>query len=365
MCAPQEPLPRLGKVCRIGTAAVAWTLAFGAAGCDIPTEPPILETSWSAPIESTQFGVDDLLPASVTLTADTSAFTVSFAPVFFSASLADVCPPCALANGLTVPKPAFADSIGDSVDLPARVASATVEGGSIRVEVTNGLNFDPIRPAAGAFGSLTVVLTDGADGDMLGSGVVSGVATSFAPSSTVTMVIPLQASEVDGSIDAAVLIDSPAGDPVTVDSSLRISVVASVDQLRVTEVAVDVSGEAVSLDPSTFDLGDVGEELFDRVIAGSLRLDVLNPFGVGADFQLTIDGSTFPTIQHQPSIVGAAEESVRIDFSSQEIQGILAAPSVSLSGGGTVDPAAGIVRVRPGQELEVEATLDFELRIGG
>ena len=104
---------------------------------------------------------------------------------------------------------------------------------------------------------------------------------------------------------------------------------------------------------------------FDRVIAGSLRLDVRNPFGVGADFQLTIDASTFPAIQHQPSIVGAAEESLRIDFSQQQIQDILTAPSVSLNGGGTVDPSAGIVRVRPGQQLEVEAALDFELRIGG
>lgn len=358
----EEPFPRVGNVCRF---AATLALIVGAAGCDIPTEPPILDTSWSAPIESTRFGVDDLLPVSVSVTADTSAFAVSLAPVSYSASLASVCPPCALANGLTVPKPAFSDSIGDRVDLPARVASATVEGGSVRVEITNGLNFDPLRPAAGAFGSLTVVLADGFDGDPLGSGMVSGVAAAFAPGTTIAMVIPIQQAEVDGAIEAGVLIDSPAGDPVTLDASLRISVTASVEELRVSEVAVDVSGEAVNLDPSTFDLGDIGEDLVDRVISGSLRLDVLNPFGVAADFQFSIDGSTFSTIQHQPSIVGDAEESVRIDFTSQQIRDILAAPSVSLTGGGTVDPAAGIVRVRPGQELEVQAALDFELRIGG
>ncbi len=359
-----KALPRPGISCRIRACSV-FVLLGSLAACEIPTEAPILDTRWAAPVESTRFGVADLLPASVSLTTEGDAFVVDFAPVSFGATLGSLCGPCTLADGFTVPKPAFSDDLGSSVGFPAQVSSVTVEDGSIRIEVYNGFNFDPIRPGGGAFGSLAIALTDAVDGDLLGSYLVDGVDTAFGAGTTLDVMIPLLPVTLDGAIEALLTLDSPAGDPVTVDADAEIGVTASVAGLRVSEVAIDVSGESVALENANLDLDDVGSDLSDRVMAGALLLDVRNPFGVGADFQLSIDGSGFSTIEHDPAIAGDAEESLRIDFTDQEIRDILRSPSVSLSGGAVVDPAAGVVRVRPGQELEIEASLDIEIRIGG
>jgi hypothetical protein len=333
--------------------------------CDIPTTAPIVDTRWVVPVESTRFGVGELLPGAVSITGDSSAFVIDFAPVSFSASLATLCSACTIADGLTVPKPAFSDGFGSQLDFPSRISSVTILDGALRVRITNGLNFDPLRPANGVFGSLSIQLTDGSDGEAVGELFVDGAVRSLAPGTTLDLVLPFEPVTLDGVLETSVSIVSPAGDPVGLDSNLPLSVSASVEALRISEVAIDVSGESVSLDPASFDLDDIGDELTDRVLSGALVLDVQNPFEVGAGFQVSIIGSTFAAIQRVLSIQGLAGESIRVDFTGSEIRNILSAPSVQLGGGAVVDGAAGIIRVRPGQELVLDASLDLELRIGG
>ncbi len=340
-------------------------VALGASACEYPSTAPIVDTEWAAPVESTRFGVGDLLPGSVTIPADSSAFVVDFDPVSFGTSLGAICPPCAAADGFTVPKPAFNDSFGSTLDFPAEVSSVTILDGTVSIQVTNGLNFDPINPAAGSTGSFSIELRDGADGDLVASTFVDGATTSFAPGTTLDLVMDVQPVTLDGAVSTTVAVDSPLGDPITLDSSLSISVSASIDQLRVSEVAIDVSGEVVNIDPVSFDFEEFGEEIRDRVVSGAFTIDVTNPFGVAADFQVSIAGPTISTIQKSLSIVGLAEESARIDFTGTEIADMLGQPNVTLSGGAVVSNTAGIVVVRPGEELVLDATLDFVLRVGG
>lgn len=336
-----------------------------AAGCDIPTELPELENRWIVPAEETSFGVDELLPGSVTLAPDNAAFIVDFDPILFSQTLGSICAACVAADGLTVPKPAFVGGFSSTIGFPAEVTAVNIVGGSVQLEITNGFNFDPIRPAAGVFGSLELTLTDDADGDVVGTLVIDGEDQGFAPSTTLMTAIVLGAASVEGGIETTIVLDSPTGDPVTVDASSQITVNAMPVDVRVASVEIDVSGQSVDLDPVDLDLEDVDEELIERVESGSFVLDVENPFAIGADFTLQISGPTIATIQKSASIGPATESSVTITFTGDEIRSFLGEPNVVLTGSAVVDAGAGNIVVNPGQELVLEAALDLIIRIGG
>ena len=336
-----------------------------AAACDIPTELPELESRWIVPAEETRFGVAELLPGAVTLAPDNAAFIVDFDPIMFSQTLGSICAACVAADGLTVPKPAFVGGFSSTIGFPAEVTAVNIVGGSVQIEVTNGFNFDPIRPASGVFGSLELTLTDDADGDVIGSLTIDGEDQAFAPSSTIMTSIVLGATSVEGGIETTILVDSPAGDPVTVDASSLLSVDATPMDVRVASVEIDVANQSVDLDPVDLDLEDLDTDLIERVESGSFILDVVNPFAVAADFDLQISGPTITTIQKSASIGPEAESSVIITFSGAEIRSFLGQPNVVLTGGAVVDSGAGTIVVNPGQELVLEAALDLGIRSGG
>lgn len=335
------------------------------AGCDLPTDPPEFDTRWIVPADETRFGVGELLPGDVTLTPDSSAFLVDFDPISFSQALAGLCPACVVADGLTVPKPAFAGAFSSTLSMPPEVVSMEVVGGQVQVQLFNGFNFDPIRPAAGAFGTIELTITDESDGDVVGTVVVDGQDQAFPPGTTLTSVVELEAATVEGDIGATVAITSPTGDPVTVDSSLSIDVTVTPLDVLVGSVEIDVANENVNLDPVDLDVEDVDQELTDRVTSGAFVLDVVNPFMVAAEFQIAISGPTIATIQKSASIGPEAESTVVIDFTLQEIRSFLGEPGVILSGGAVVDPAAGSIVVDPGQELILTASLDLTVLVGG
>jgi hypothetical protein len=336
------------------------------AACDFPTDLPRVQSRWVVPAEETRFGVAELLPGDVSVSADSSTFIVTFDPVGFSQTLAELCGvACVAADGLTVPKPPFTGNVASQVDFPPEVFAITVVDGTVVLEVTNGLGFDPIRPAAGVFGSVTMRVTDDADGDVLSELVVSGTTTSFASGTTLSRSLVLAPTDVNGSLVASVVLDSPLGDPVTVDASAEVAVVATPGTIRVSAVAVDVSSESVALDPVDLDVGDIDADVEGRVVEGAFLLDVTNPFGVGADFDLTISWPSGGPILRSASITPAASSQVRIAFTGDEIRSFLGEDSVVLTGDAVVDAAAGTVTVTPGQELVLKASMDLTLEIGG
>lgn len=363
---PETPLPSRPEArfrLRQLLAGFVGVALLGA--CDVPTDPPQVESRWIVPAEETSFGVADLLPGDVTLTADSSAFLVDFDPISFSQTLSGLCPACAAADGLTVPKPAFAGGFASNLSFPPEVSAIELLDGQVEVELVNGFNFDPIRPASGVYGSITLTITDEADGDVIGSTTIDGQGTAFGPGSTLTRDIDVLPVSVEGAIRARVDLVSPTGDPVTVDASLSIPVTVTPRDITVGRVTIDVANEVVSLDPRSLDLEDVDEELVDHVVSGDFVLDVVNPFGVAADFQITISGPTITTIQKSAAISSQAESTVVIEFTVSEIRSFLGEPGVVLAGGATVDPAAAPVSVLPGERLILTAALDLTLLIGG
>jgi hypothetical protein len=264
-----------------------------------------------------------------------------------------------------VPKPPFIDAFDSAIDFPTEVSAVTIVSGEVQLAIQNGLNFDPLRPAAGVFGQLTITITDSADGDVLGTLVVDGVATAMAPGTTLDRTLTLGAATVNGGLLTTVDVSSPLGDPVTINTSLQISATATPTNVVVSSVAIDVGGRSVDLDPVDLDVEDIDTDISDRVQEGAFVLNVTNPFNVGASIQVTIDGPGIAPIQKAANIGAATSSTVTLSLTATEIQSFLGQSNVVLSGGAVIDPAAPIITVTPGQELVLSGDLDLTLRIGG
>lgn len=362
-----RPCPRpsaAARPFRTSTYLAACAATAVLAGCDIVTaleDLPIIDTRWVLPADETRFGVADLLPSAVSITTTEDAFLVNFAPVTFSETLGGLCPACIPANGLNVPKPPFAESFESALAFPSDVSSATVVSGSIGLQLFNGTNFDILRPAAGAFGTIQITIEDDADGDVLGTLTIDGTVTPFPGGSTLVRSIALSSATVNGSLSATVDVVSPLGDAVTIDITDQLSATATPTDIEVSSVTVDVAGRTVSLEPVDLEL-DLPDEVVDAVQGGSVLVDVINPFGVAVDMDLTIDGPDFAPILKSVALTSAPSSTLTVDFTVAELQAILGASSAVLTGIGAVDPGAGPITVTPGQELIITTEIDVTLR---
>lgn len=325
--------------------ALAATLVLGA--CDIPTSAPIIEQRWIVPVEEISLGVDELLPAGVSLSG--SNFDVSIDPFVANTSLGAICAGCAAAQGFTVPAPAFDATFDVTENLPADVSAATIVSGSIQIAIQNGFAFDPV---AGG-GSVTVTLSDGMGGAQLGQVTVTG---TLPAGQTTNRTLTLSAGSVS-TLYASVRVQSAGGQTTTINTSESITVTATTSSLLVSGATVNVDGQSVDFDEESLDF-DFDEDVTSRIKQGTVILDVVNPFGVSVNGSLqlgTVAGKSF-------TIDGSATSSVSITYTGAELTQILSDENATFSGSGSV--SGGSITVTPGQEIMVEATIDLTVEIG-
>ncbi len=340
-------------------------LAAGlAASCSVPTDAPYWDTRWIVPGDSTRIGIAEYLPGQVTVTGDGARFAVAIDPFQFSRSLDDICPDCGVLNGLTVPKPAFTAELEGSESLPERVLSADLAASTVDIRVTNALGFDPIRPAAGTYGSLTLTLYAGPNtADVLAQLVVDGADQAFPSGTTLERTLTATTGSVTPEVRVVLAVDSPAGDPVTIDTSARLDVEVTVPAAEFSRARIEVAGEEVSVDDTELDVGDVDRDLVDHVRSGALVLLVDNPLQVAVDMTVRISGP-FPDIVKEAAFSAAPASTTRIDYSGEELRTFLGESGVVLSGEGTVDPAAPPVTVTPRDSVRINARIDAVFRVG-
>ncbi len=355
---------RLGGGARLG--ALLLLLAF-AAGCDLPTRLPRWDTQWLLPVRNTSFTVAQLLPATVSTTADRSAFLVAVAPVTITRTLGSVCSACIALSGLYAPKPAFTATVSDTLRLPADVAAATLAGGSVAVTLTNNMGFDPLRPGATARGTVTITLSSGTT--TVGSLTLDGNNDALPPSSSVTRNILLGAGPISSRIAVTVAVSSPAGDPVRIDASESFSLTATPQTVQVSDATVSVNGKGVSIQPEALNVSGIDQSLVDQVTGGALLLTVTNPFNVAGTLTLTISGpgaNIVKPLQITASSV-SQQTTQRIPLTQQELRSILGKSGVTFTAtgpvsGATVDPqGARYVKVTPSQAVLVTALLELTL----
>ena len=205
-------------------------------GCDIPTAMPILEQRWILPLEQAKIGVEELLPAGVSL--KDGVLEVSIDTITTSSSLNTMCVDCAALNGSTVAVPAFTSSFNGSVDLPANISSVEISSGSVHVAVTNGLSFDPL---AGG-GSIEATILDGEGGLQLAQLIFSG---ALAPGTSLTQSISIGNSNVGNEVFAVIEVISPGGQIAPINTSEELSVATTGSALIMGSTTVRAKSEAM------------------------------------------------------------------------------------------------------------------------
>jgi hypothetical protein len=234
----------------------------------------------------------------------------------------------------------------------------------VAVSTTNGLAFDPVRPAAGVTGTLRISLHDGnSSAPALDELLVDGALEAFPPGTTRVDYLEFS-GEIQGPFVVAAEVDSPAGDPVVIDTEEKVQLLATVETLEATAAQVDVSGREVTVKDVDLELEDVDEEVVDRILSGAFDLDIRNPWSIGASFNLAIHTPS-GLILKSFNVPPAPTSTARVEFDQDELRRILGQPGVVMRGFGTVDPEAGVREVTPGQVLTVETTLDLVIRVGG
>ena len=317
-------------------------------GCDIPTAMPILEQRWILPLEQAKIGVEELLPAGVSL--KDGVLEVSIDTITTNSSLNSLCAACAALNGSTAAVPAFISSFNGSVNLPANISSVEISSGSVHVVVTNGLSFDPL---AGG-GSIEATILDGEGGLQLAQLIFSG---ALAPGTTVTQSISIGHSNIGNELFAVIEVTSPGGQIAPVNTSEQLSVATTGSALIMSSATVSLEGHAVEVDVVKLDLDHIGPEITERIVNGSLILDVENPFGVSLSGNINI-GPTSKSF----SILEGVRSTATISYTGDELRSFLGNKGVTLSLSGTANGSS--ITLSSGRELTIEGTIDCLIRIG-
>lgn len=302
-------------------------------------------------MERTTVGVEELLPSDVTTVGD--LFEVSVDPFEVSGTLGQLCGfSCRFADRLTVPVPEFEASFALSNALPADVHSAEAVGGEVEVEVVNGFSFDPLENG----GTMSVVFTDEGGGTEFGEVVLRGPDDTLPPNTTATRTTTLAAGSVSEGLRALVSIHVAGGQLATIDTDDTLSVTATVGTLRVSSITADVGRRPVSFEEEELDLGGIDEGVADRIVEGSIVLDVANPLPVSVEGSLDIGETT-----REFSVDGSGL--AVLPYTREEILSFVGDAEIPYSGSGVADGSA--VTLRPDHEIAIDATLDLTLEVGG
>jgi len=335
-----------------GKAALFGVLLLNA--CEFPTSPPILQPRFVFPGASTTLSAAQLVPGSVTFVD--GWLVVSLSGAARTWTLRELCgSACVAANGLVVPKPAFVVTLTTETGLPADVVSAQVRGGGITLRITNNLNFDPLRPSATAQGILAIQVRHA--GEVIATRTYT---EPLPPGSAADIGIPLQATGVTGAVEVVVTINSPAGDPVRIDTagSITMSTPPPNTRLEMSEVVVRVENRVIQSAQTRLDLTDIDATTRDHVVEGALRLEVENPFAATGLFVLDIRPEDGAPIQKTLIPIQAGASTQLIPLTGEELRQMLGR-NVTLSMRGVVNQTSQAgVTVRPTDVLRLRADLD-------
>ena len=329
--------------------------------CDIPTGAPIYDTLWEIPGKSTSISVITILPSGVTLAPDRSAFQATVTPstVSINRTLGEDCSLCNTLNGQSAPKPPFVGGGSAAVSLPSSITSATLVRDTLTVTLTNGFNFDPIRPSAGNRGSLVLTVRNGAV--TIGRDSIDGSTAAFPALSSLVRKIPLTGT-ITGANGIQVLtsLNSPAGDAVLIDMTRTIGVSATFGTFSVSAAQVTAVNQSVSSSASDLDLVSVDSSITKRVGGGTLRMNVGNPFNVTGNLTVSFTGAATPIQKTVPLSAGASSPS--ISFTKAELSSMFGR-KIGMTLSGNVNGASATVA--PGQVVSIASRLQVALTVGG
>jgi hypothetical protein len=331
------------------------------AGCDFPTELPRWEQTWVVPVESVSIGVAELLPAGVTLNPAGSAFRATLPEVRVSTSLGELCPACALLNGMVVPKPEFTATLGASAPLPADLVAAVLAGGAVDMTVGHSFSFDPLRPDDDPTNRGYLVTSVTSAGTVVARDSVSGRDQAFPAGVDLEPSLAIRPVAVTNELDVTLLIYSPAGDPTVIRTADTLGLHVAGGFVDVTEATVRLA--ALSIEPTIVSTGfDLDADVIDRIVRGAARVEASNPFQIEGSLTLRFEAGQ--RVIEKTVLLEPGTFSRRVEFSGDELRAILGSANVELVVSGTVSAPSGTVTVTPTQQLTLETSFELVIRVG-
>lgn len=331
--------------------------ALGAACIDFPSEPPKFEELFVVRAVDLAIGAADLAPDLITVNGDSSAFVLMSDSTTFSANLGQMCGACVAANGTTISKPAFNYTFSNTVPKPTDLVSAQITGGTITLFLMNNLGFDPIRPSATARGSMTITLRRGTT--VVASYAMNGNTIDFPNGIQRTVNIPLSPFVFDQPLVAEVNINSPAGDPVLINTSNSVTIIAGPVRTNVSQITVNVASQTFG-DTNELDLSDMDAELGERIQGGGVRLRFENPFNVNGMFNLVITG---PGVSITKSVTMAANATStnRVSLTTDELRSMLG-QVLEMQINGSFSAPGGQLTLTPAQVAIISTDLELAIQ---
>ena len=246
-----------------------WALA----GCESP-EAPVWEVGLRLPLTSDTLRIADLVrDGAVDTTADgVVIFRLEPKSNSMSYDLAHLCgDPCRALEGQTVAVPGFSSTDSVDVAFPQDLLSIDVRSARLSFSLTNGLNFDPLRPDPdpGIAGSITLATIDQETGTTLDTRSISGASQTLPPGTTLNVETGLVDVTMGRGLTIELTIQSPFdGQVATVDTSLQAGISALLDSIEVTAVGLVVDSDTVSnITQADLD-GSIRQRLIDELAPG-------------------------------------------------------------------------------------------------
>lgn len=323
--------------------------------CDLPTELPRWNATFAVPLEGISIPLTQMLPGGVDVSPDGTAFVISGGSYAAEYYLTNICAPCRPLEGQLVPKPAFQGGIGYPIPLPAGLDSASVVSGSIAFSVANGWAFDPLRPAAGQTGAITV---DVGSRDLESRGFTAFVGSthSFPPGSTMPGALTFGGTPVQMPF-VHVRFNSPAGDPVRIDGQSKLTFVLTSARLVATDVSVTIGQRQITGRSVQLDLTGIDDFIIRRTRGGRLVLAIDNEFAVRGTMTVAIGGGS--TSVTKTFTMAADDATSEVPLTEAELEAMLGR-SVTLTLTGLVGTAGPAV-LTPASTFTVAPLLVLEL----
>lgn len=332
--------------------------------CDVPSAAPKWDMTWNVPSQNTTLDISTFLPTGVTENPGKTAFLVNVDSVSITRTLGADCSACATFDGAVIPKPQFTGGGSGNASLPASVTAATLAGDTLSVTITNGFDFDPIRPtaaAAGDTGWVTTVVTSGST--VIGKDSINGQTDSLPSNKSTTLKIPLSGVvNTAGGVTVTVTVQSPIGDLVQIHANETIKFVATVGTLQISSATVSLGtpGSPTTVtpgSPSTVDLSGISNSIAKSVNNGMFILTITNPLGVAGSLTANFTGGG-GSVSKALTLSSAATSTDTLSFSNSDLTTLLGY-SQQLTFSGTVSGAA--ITITPGQTLAVTSRLQINV----
>lgn len=352
--------------------AALFGLAVGIGACDVvdfASDPkPIFEETWSLPATSTSIAVATLLPATVTTLPDSSGFVMSVNPVNASRRLGDDCAACQTLHNTTAIKPAFVLNSGSNTALPTNVVGGSLLGATVNYTMNNALSFDPLKVnnvTPNPQGYLVIVIRSASV--VLGRDSVNGATTPWPAGQNLQRSITIGAGAITAPISIDVTLNSPQSDqPQFINANGTVNTTASISNLRVANVQVNVPNTVVTNTADTLELGDFDKSITDRVQSATLEMTIANPWPVAGSLNMNFtapSASVAKTVALPGATNPPAPQTRTVSLTKQDMQTLFGHKVVMAMSGGVV--SATPVTVTPKQKVSISNRLILLLRTGG